>query len=71
MNLCRDTFLKIVNHNKYRVIGVFKRFKTGLNQVPMETRGGDSKRNLFECKKKFVINFIKELRAFVLRSWLN
>lgn len=63
MNVCRETFLNVLNITKHRVIGVFKHFKIGINQVPVETRGGDRKENLFKGKKESVINFIKQLKA--------
>lgn len=63
MNVCRDTFLNVLNITKHRVLGVFKRFKSGLNQVPTETRGGDRKEKLFEGRKEAVINFIKQLKS--------
>lgn len=34
----RNTFLNVLNITKHRVIGVFTRFKKGINEVPIETR---------------------------------
>lgn len=63
MLVCRDTFLKVLNITKHRIIGVFTRFKNGNSQVPVETRGGDHKQVQYGDRREAVKLFIKSLKG--------
>lgn len=63
LRVCRNTFLKVLNITKHRVIGVFNKFKKGSSHVPVETRGGNHKEAKFGPKREAVRSFICSLKA--------
>lgn len=63
MKVCRKTFLNVLRITKHRVLGVFKRFKQGNAEVPVETRGGDRLSEKYHDKKLAVMKFICSLKG--------
>lgn len=60
--VCQKAFLDTLRLSRNRVIGVVYRFfKSG--EMPKETRGGDRKLNLYQAKKKSVVEFIKKFKV--------
>lgn len=63
LEVCRKTFLNVLQITKHRVHGVFKRFKVQGSLVPVETRGGYRKAEMYEGKIESVVNFIKKFKG--------
>lgn len=63
VEVCRDTFLNVLEITKHRVQGVYKRFKADGSLVPVETRGGYRKAAMYEHKIESIKSFIKKFKG--------
>ncbi|XP_072377223.1 uncharacterized protein [Diabrotica undecimpunctata] len=63
LEICRNTFINVLGITKHRVEGVFTRFKKDGCLIPVETRGGYRKANVYQKKIDSVIHFVKQFKG--------